>query len=182
VAAGLKKAVGAPYDLLGVWIAVGLAVGVALSIACDVGFRRTFGSARSHVRLLAAIAVLARAELFARRSVGLANHDDADGYAVDLALMGSVGRQRLDEALLVARMNGDDDLVGREGRERVADGEIDVRLTGDCLDRLSGELLGGALGDSLGVTERLLVVGEPVEDALAHDRHDHLERVGIPDP
>jgi low temperature requirement protein LtrA len=59
VAAGLKKAIGAPYDPLAGWIAVGLAGGAALFVACEVGFRRTFGISRNHVRLLAAAAALA---------------------------------------------------------------------------------------------------------------------------
>jgi low temperature requirement protein LtrA len=59
VAAGLKKAIGDPYDPLGGWIAVGLAAGAALFIVCDVGFRRTFGIGRNHTRLAAAAAALA---------------------------------------------------------------------------------------------------------------------------
>jgi low temperature requirement protein LtrA len=59
VAAGLKKAIGDPYDPLDGWIAVGLAVGVSLFIACDVGFRRTLGLALSRIRLLASVAALA---------------------------------------------------------------------------------------------------------------------------
>jgi low temperature requirement protein LtrA len=59
VAAGLKKAIGDPYEPLEGWIAAGLAVGAALFVACDVGFRRTFGIARSHVRLAAALIALA---------------------------------------------------------------------------------------------------------------------------
>jgi hypothetical protein len=54
VAAGLKKAVGAPYDSLDVWIAGELASGVALFLASDVGFRRTLGIGRSGTRLVAA--------------------------------------------------------------------------------------------------------------------------------
>jgi low temperature requirement protein LtrA len=54
VAAGLKKAVGAPYDPLDVWIAGELASGVALFLASDVGFRRTLGIGRSGTRLVAA--------------------------------------------------------------------------------------------------------------------------------
>jgi hypothetical protein len=49
-----------------------------------------------------------------------------------------VRRDRLDRPLLVARPDGDDDLVGAKGRERVADGETDVRLAGDRFDRLAG--------------------------------------------
>jgi low temperature requirement protein LtrA len=59
VAAGLKKAIGDPYEPLNGWIAVGLAVGAALYIVCDVGFRRTFGIARSQARLAASAAALA---------------------------------------------------------------------------------------------------------------------------
>jgi low temperature requirement protein LtrA len=59
LAAGLKKAIGDPYDPLDGWIAVELAAGVALFIACDVGFRRVLGIAGGIVRLLASVAALA---------------------------------------------------------------------------------------------------------------------------
>jgi low temperature requirement protein LtrA len=59
IAAGLKKALGDPYEPLGGWIAVGLAGGTALFVVCDVGFRRTFGVVRNHARLVAAVASLA---------------------------------------------------------------------------------------------------------------------------
>jgi low temperature requirement protein LtrA len=59
VAAGLKKAVGAPTDELDVWIACELAVGVALFVACDVGFRRVLGIPRGGARLVAAAVALA---------------------------------------------------------------------------------------------------------------------------
>jgi low temperature requirement protein LtrA len=58
LAAGLKKAIGDPYEPLDGWIAVELAVGVALFIACDVGFRRTLGIVGGNVRLLASAAAL----------------------------------------------------------------------------------------------------------------------------
>jgi low temperature requirement protein LtrA len=58
VAAGLKKAIGDPYDPLDTWISVGLGAGAMLFIVCDVGFRRTFGIARSHIRLVASAAAL----------------------------------------------------------------------------------------------------------------------------
>jgi low temperature requirement protein LtrA len=58
VAAGLKKAIGHPYDPLEDWIAVGLAAGTALFIACDAGFRRSFGLARNSKRLIAAAVAL----------------------------------------------------------------------------------------------------------------------------
>jgi low temperature requirement protein LtrA len=59
MAAGLKKAVGAPFEPLGSLIAVELAVGVALFVACEVGFRRTLGIGRSGVRLAAVAVALA---------------------------------------------------------------------------------------------------------------------------
>jgi low temperature requirement protein LtrA len=54
LAAGLKKAVGAPTDPLDAWIAFELAAGVALFVACDVGFRRSLGLPRGGARLAAA--------------------------------------------------------------------------------------------------------------------------------
>jgi low temperature requirement protein LtrA len=59
VAAGLKKAIGDPYDPLGDLIAVELGVGAALFLACDVGFRRTLGLRRSEIRLAATAFMLA---------------------------------------------------------------------------------------------------------------------------
>jgi low temperature requirement protein LtrA len=59
LAAGLKKAVGEPYDPLDAWIASELAAGVALFLACDVGFRRTLGIPRGGARLAAAGVALA---------------------------------------------------------------------------------------------------------------------------
>jgi low temperature requirement protein LtrA len=59
VAAGLKKAIGDPYDPLGDVIAVELGVGAALFLACDVGFRRTLGLTRSEIRLAAAAFMVA---------------------------------------------------------------------------------------------------------------------------
>jgi low temperature requirement protein LtrA len=59
LAAGLKKAVGDPYDALDGWIALELAAGVALFIACDVGFRRVLGITGGRVRLLASVGALA---------------------------------------------------------------------------------------------------------------------------
>ncbi len=59
VAAGLKKAVGHPYDELDMWVGLELAVGVALFAACTVGFRATLGLGISRQRLLAAGAAFA---------------------------------------------------------------------------------------------------------------------------
>ena len=74
VAAGLKNAIGHPYDELDGLIAVELAAGAALFVACDVGFRRTLGLARSEVRLAAAAVMVATiplgTELAAAAQVG----------------------------------------------------------------------------------------------------------------
>jgi low temperature requirement protein LtrA len=59
VAAGLKKAVGDPYEPLGWWIAVELATGAMLFLVCDVGFRRALGIPGGGTRLLAGAAALA---------------------------------------------------------------------------------------------------------------------------
>jgi low temperature requirement protein LtrA len=59
VAAGLKKAIGHPYDELGTWVGLELGVGVALFTACTVGFRATLGLGTSRERLLAAGVALA---------------------------------------------------------------------------------------------------------------------------
>ncbi len=93
----------------------------------------------------------------------------------------SVGREGLDEALLLLGPDRDHDLVGLEGRERIADRERHVRLARAGLDGLAGERVGGLLRDGLGSIERLLVVREPVEEALTHRRYDDLDRVGVAD-
>jgi low temperature requirement protein LtrA len=59
VAAGLKKAIGGPYDALDGWIGIELAVGVALFLWCTVGFSRTLGLGTSTPRLVAGAAALA---------------------------------------------------------------------------------------------------------------------------
>jgi low temperature requirement protein LtrA len=60
VAAGVKKAIGDPYDPLEDWIALELAGGAALFAVCAIGFRRSFGIARNRTRLLGAVAALAQ--------------------------------------------------------------------------------------------------------------------------
>jgi low temperature requirement protein LtrA len=59
LAAGLKKAIGDPYDPLGGWIGVELGAGVALFVWCTVGFSRMLGLGTSMPRLLAGAAALA---------------------------------------------------------------------------------------------------------------------------
>jgi hypothetical protein len=109
-----------------------------------------------------------------------ADHNKADGYSLDAVLRCGIGRTRLDESFLFFRTNRNDNFVRRKGRESVADGETDVRLPGNSIDGLAGKLLGRAFSDSLRMTERFLVVGEPVEHALPYDRHHDLDRVGLP--
>ncbi|MBA3400723.1 MAG: low temperature requirement protein A [Actinobacteria bacterium] len=74
VAAGLKKAVGDPYDPLDAWVATELAAGTALFVACEVGFRRALGIGRSGIRRGAVAAALATiplgTELAATAQVG----------------------------------------------------------------------------------------------------------------
>ena len=109
------------------------------------------------------------------------NDDIPDRHTLNAISRGVFGRDRLDEALLVFGMNGNDDLIGRKRCKGVADGETDVRVAGNGIDRLPGKSLGRSFGDPFGVTERLLVAGEPVEQALPCNRHDNLNRVGLPE-
>jgi hypothetical protein len=111
-----------------------------------------------------------------------ADHDKADRHSLDEAVWGcGVGRARLDEPFFFFRTNRNDDFVRRKGRESVADGETDVRLPGSSIDGLAVKLLGRTFSHPLRMTERFLVVGEPVEHTLAHDRHHDLDRVDLPD-
>ena len=92
IAAGLKKAVGDPYEPLGGLIAVELAVGTALFLLSEVGFRRTLGIGRSGIRIAAAVAALATiplgTELDAKAEIGAL----AAIVAVALALEGYAAR------------------------------------------------------------------------------------------
>jgi low temperature requirement protein LtrA len=93
IAAGLKKAVGDPYDPLGGLIAVELAAGTALFLLCEVGFRRTLGIGRSGIRIAAAVAALATiplgTELDAKAEIGAL----AGVVALALAVEGAVMRK-----------------------------------------------------------------------------------------
>ena len=94
IAAGLKKAVGDPYDPLANLIAVELAAGTAVFLACEVGFRRTLGIGRSGIRIAAAVAALATiplgTELDAKAEIGAL----AAIVALALAVEGYVVRRR----------------------------------------------------------------------------------------
>jgi low temperature requirement protein LtrA len=59
VAAGLKKAVGDPYDPLGTSIGSELALGVALFVACTAGFAAALGLGPRRERIVAAVLALA---------------------------------------------------------------------------------------------------------------------------
>ena len=87
----------------------------------------------------------------------------------------AVGRGRLHVSLLLARSNRNHDLVRRKRRECVANREADIRLTRRRIDCLARQLLGRTFGDPLSMTERFLVVGEPVEGALPYNRHHDLD-------
>jgi len=96
IAAGLKKAIGDPYDPLDDLIAVELGVGAALFIACDVGFRRTLGLSRSEIRLAAATFMLATipigAELSGAAQVGALAAIAALALALEGSRYGRAGR------------------------------------------------------------------------------------------
>ena len=91
IAAGLKKAVGDPYDPLGFFSAAELAIGTALFLACEVGFRRTLGIGRSAARIAAAGLALATiplgTELDAKAQVGVLVAVIALALAVEGALV-----------------------------------------------------------------------------------------------
>jgi hypothetical protein len=92
-----------------------------------------------------------------------------------------VRRARLDESFLFVRTNRNDDFVRRKRRKSVANGETDIRLPGHSIDGLAGKLFGRSFGDSLRMTERFLVVGEPIERALPYNRNHNLDGFGVPD-
>ena len=91
VAAGLKKAVGDPYDPLGALSAIELAAGTALFLACEVGFRRTLGIGRSGARIAAAALALTTIplgmELDAKAQIGALAAIIALALAVEGALV-----------------------------------------------------------------------------------------------
>jgi hypothetical protein len=78
-------------------------------------------------------------------------------------------------------------LVDRDGEkigkleDVYVDVETDEPMFGTVKGSLAGKLLGCPFSHPLRVTDRFLVVGEPVEHALPHDRHDDLDRFGLPD-
>ena len=88
---------------------------------------------------------------------------------------------RFDLSFLIRWPHRYDYLVRCEGCERVANRQVDICFTCLGLDSLAGQMRGHGFCNVLGVTERLLVVGEPVEHALAHDRYHDLELVAFTD-
>jgi low temperature requirement protein LtrA len=94
LAAGLKKAIGDPFDPLDDWIAGELAAGVALFLACDVGFRRTLGVPGGGTRLVAAAAALATIPLGTQVSAAAQVGALAALVVVGLAVEASWGRAR----------------------------------------------------------------------------------------
>jgi low temperature requirement protein LtrA len=98
VAAGLKNAIGHPYDALEAWVALELAAGAALFIVCDLGFRRSFAIAGDRTRWLAAVAALATiplgTELGAATQVGAIAALLTAAVAVEWILASSLGNSR----------------------------------------------------------------------------------------
>jgi hypothetical protein len=90
-------------------------------------------------------------------------------------------RDRFHRSFLIRWPHRYDDLVRCEGCKRVANRQVDISFTRLGLDSLAGQLGGHVLCNMLGVTERLLVIGEPVEHALANDRYHDLELVAFTD-
>src|SRR5436305_11122067 len=66
-----------------------------------------------------------------------ADDDVAERHSLEAVLRCGPRRHRLDEAFLLARTNRNDDFVRRKGREGVANGEIEVRLSGNSIDRVA---------------------------------------------
>jgi len=110
----------------------------------------------------------------------VADDDVAHRHSLDAVLRCGLRRVRLDEPFLFVRTNRNDDFVRRKRRKSVANGETDIRLTSRSIDGLARQLLGRAFGDPLRMTERFLVVGEPVERALPYNRHHDLDGFGVP--
>jgi hypothetical protein len=69
----------------------------------------------------------------------------------------------------------------RKGRKSVADGETEVRLPATASTVALESCSAVRSATRLRMRERFLVAGEPVEHALAYDRHHDLDRVGLPD-
>jgi hypothetical protein len=128
----------------------------------------------------------ARERVVASRNEGwrplwlVADYDVAHRHSLNAVLRCGLRRVRLDEPFLFVRTNRNDDFVRRKRRKSVANGETDIRLPGHRIDRLARQLLGRAFGDPPRMSERFLVVGEPVERALPYNRHHDLDGFGVP--
>jgi len=90
-------------------------------------------------------------------------------------------RDRFHLSFLIRWPHRYDNLVRCEGCERVANRQVDICFTRLGLDSLAGQVGGHVFRHVLGVTERLLIIGEPVEHALADDRYHDLELVAFTD-
>jgi len=109
------------------------------------------------------------------------NHDEPNWYAFHSSLRGTVGRDRLDEPFLVTGANRDDDLIGRERCESIANRETDVCFPGNRLDRLTRKPICRALSDQFRMSESFFVIREPVQRSLSDNRHDDFDLVGVSD-
>jgi hypothetical protein len=92
-----------------------------------------------------------------------------------------VGRAGLHVPLLLFRTNRNHDLVRRKRRKSVVNGKPDIRLAGRRLDGLARKLICRAFGNPLRTPEGFLVIGEPIEHALPHNRYHNLDGFGVPD-
>jgi len=98
------------------------------------------------------------------------------------ALRGCIGsRVRLNRPFLISWPHRDHDLIGWKGRQSVANRQLNVCFARPRVDSLTRELRGHVFRDVLGVSEGLLVISQPVEEALANNRYDNLDLVGCLD-
>lgn len=109
------------------------------------------------------------------------NNDKPDGNAMQTLCRRAGRGDRFHPSFLIRWPHRDDNLVRCEGCKRVANRQVDICFTCLGLDSLAGQVGGHVFCNVLGVTERLLVIGEPVEHALAHDRNHDLELVAFTD-
>ena len=84
-------------------------------------------------------------------------------------------------SFLISWPHRDHNLISLKGCESVANRQVDVCFARHRLDTLTRQLHGQVFRDVLRVTEGLLVVGKPVQEALAYNGYHDLELVSVPD-
>jgi hypothetical protein len=90
-------------------------------------------------------------------------------------------RDRFHPSFLIRGPYRDYDLVGWKGCECVANRQVNICFACLGLDGLAGKVGGHVFCDALRVTERLLVIGEPVEHPLTHDGYHDFQLVAFTD-